>query len=88
MHTLLHGVATQRARVAILDITGIALVDREVLHVLVQAMRGIELLGARAVVAGISSPMAQIMVEQGIDLGSLVTFADLRTAIEAASHGC
>jgi anti-anti-sigma regulatory factor/HAMP domain-containing protein len=86
MDTLLQGVAAQRARVAILDITGIAVVDQQVLHVLVQAMRGIGLLGAKAVVAGISSPMAQSIVEHGIDIGTMASFADLRTAIEAASR--
>jgi anti-anti-sigma factor len=85
MDTLLHGVATQRARVAILDITGIASIDSHVVMLLVRAMRAIELLGAQAILAGISSTMAQLIVEQGTDLGSLATFRDLRTAIEAAS---
>lgn len=84
LQALVQGVATKRARVAILDVTGIALVDTQVITLLLQAMRAVELLGAQPMLAGISSTMAQVIVQQGIDLGSLSTHRDLRTATEVA----
>lgn len=85
--TLLEGVARQRARMAILDITGLATVDAEIIALLIESMQAVELLGARAALAGISAEMARIMVRQEVNLQSLATYADLRTAIEAAIGG-
>jgi anti-anti-sigma regulatory factor/HAMP domain-containing protein len=84
METLLHGVAEQRARVAVLDITGIADVDAHVIELLLGAAQAIELLGATAMLAGISATMAQQLVADGIDLRRILTYRDLQTAIAAA----
>lgn len=83
MQTLLHGVAQRRARVAILDVTGIAMLDTYVTKLLLQAVKATELLGAQVIVAGISSAMAQILVQQGVSLGNLLTYRDLRSAIDS-----
>lgn len=83
MTTLLQGVAAHRARVAILDVTGIPMVDTHVLKLLIQAVRATELLGAHVIVTGIKGAMAQIIIEQGVDLRDLNTFRDLRSAIES-----
>lgn len=83
MRTLLHGVAQQKARVAILDVTGIATLDTHVIKLLLQAIQATELLGARVLLAGITAPMAQVIITQGIDLRHLRTYKDLRSAIEA-----
>ncbi|HEX6289318.1 MAG TPA: CHASE3 domain-containing protein [Herpetosiphonaceae bacterium] len=83
MRTLLHGVAEQKARVAILDVTGIATVDTHVIQLLLQAVQATELLGARVLMAGITAPMAQVIITQGIDLRHLRTYKDLRSAIES-----
>lgn len=84
METLLHGVAEQRARVAVLDITGIADADAHVIELLLGAAQAIELLGATAMLAGISATMAQQLVADGIDLRRILTYRDLQTAIAAA----
>jgi CHASE3 domain sensor protein/anti-anti-sigma regulatory factor len=83
MHTLLQGVAQQKAKVAILDVTGIAAIDTHVIKLLLQAIQATELLGARVLLAGITAPMAQVIITQGIDLRHLHTFKDLRSAIES-----
>ena len=83
MRTLLHGVAQQKARVAILDVTGIATLDTHVIMLLLQAVQATELLGARVLLAGITAPMAQVIITQGIDLRHLRTYKDLRSAIES-----
>lgn len=84
MQTLLHGVAEQRAQVAILDLTGIATMDAQVAQLLLRAVQATELLGAQVLVVGLSSSMAQALVGQGIDLSTLRTQRDLRSALEEA----
>ena len=81
---LLQGVAAERARVAILDITGVAATDTQVLRLLLGAIRGVELLGARALLAGISAELAQQIAAQGLSLGDLRSYRDLREAMRAA----
>ena len=82
--TLLRGVATQRARVAILDITGVAAADTPVVGLLLGAIRGVELLGARALLAGISAELAQQIAAQRLGFGELRSYRDLREAMRAA----
>jgi rsbT co-antagonist protein RsbR len=82
--TLLHGVSQRRARIAILDLTGIAALDAHVLRLLLQTAAATQLLGARVLLAGISAAMAQVIVEQRVDLGNLPTFRDLGSALQAA----
>jgi anti-anti-sigma regulatory factor/HAMP domain-containing protein len=88
LDALLKAVAAERARVAILDITGVAMLDTHVMGLLLSAMRAVELLGARAMLAGISAEAAQLVVAQGIELGELRSYRDLRSAVRAAlGHG-
>lgn len=82
-HELLKGIAELRARVAILDVTGLAALDELVIHALLQAARAAELLGTKVMLVGISPAMARVIVQQDVDLGSMKTFRDLRSAIEA-----
>jgi anti-anti-sigma regulatory factor/HAMP domain-containing protein len=81
---LLQGVAAEHARVAILDITGVAAADTQVLGLLLGAIRGVELLGARALLAGTSADLAQQIATQGFDFGELRSYHDLRDAMRAA----
>jgi CHASE3 domain sensor protein/anti-anti-sigma regulatory factor len=83
MRILLHGVSQQKAKVAILDVTGIATVDTYVIKFLMQTVQATELLGARVLLAGITAPMAHVIITQGIDLRHLRTYKDLRSAIES-----
>lgn len=84
LHALLHGVAQQRAFCVILDVTGIALINTEILHLLLQMSAATELLGARVLLAGITGTMAQAIIAQDIAVGRLRTYRDLGSAIEAA----
>lgn len=83
-HALLHGVAQQRAFGVILDVTGIALINAEILRLLVQMVEATELLGATVLLAGITGPMAQAIVAQAVPVDRLRTYRDLGSAIEAA----
>jgi rsbT co-antagonist protein RsbR len=84
METLLTAVVQQRARTVIIDITGVHSVDTQVAQALVAAAQGVRLLGSRILLSGINPPVAQTLVDLGVDLRGLVTVADLRTAVARA----
>ncbi|MGQ9826801.1 MAG: STAS domain-containing protein [Roseiflexus sp.] len=83
-HRLLNQIVAERAQVAILDITGVPIVDSQVSIWLVQATTAARLLGARCVLVGINPEVSQALVASGVDLGDLVTRATLREGLEYA----
>jgi rsbT co-antagonist protein RsbR len=83
---LLERVTAQRARIAILDVTGVPMVDAGLVDWLLKATQSARLLGARCILVGISPEVAQIMVASGADFAGLTTRADLRSAVEYASR--
>jgi rsbT co-antagonist protein RsbR len=84
LETLLEGVTRSAADTVILDITGVPLVDTGVANALIQAARAVRLLGAEALLVGITPEVAQTVVGLGVDLGALVTRGDLRSGIAYA----
>ncbi len=87
METLLQGVERARARVAILDITGVANVDTSVADALIQAARAVKLLGARVLLTGIRPEVADTLVNLGVDLTGIVTRGTLQDGIRHAQSG-
>jgi anti-anti-sigma factor len=83
MEALLAGIAEQHAEVAILDITGVPYVDTQVANALMQAAQAAKLLGTRVLLTGIQPPIAQIIVQLGIDLRGIETRATLQAGIAA-----
>ncbi|WP_165774569.1 STAS domain-containing protein [Candidatus Viridilinea mediisalina] len=83
--TLLEGVEQRRARVAIIDITGVPVVDQAVAQILHQAVQGVRLLGAQVIITGIQPEVAQSMVGVGLELEQLQTYATLEQAISAVN---
>lgn len=81
MHTLLTGIAQHRARIAILDITGVLVVDTQVANGLIQAAQAVRLLGAEVVLTGIRPEIAQTLVGLGVDLQGIVTESSLQRGI-------
>lgn len=84
IETLLEGVATSHAAVAILDITGVAVVDTQVANALLRAAQAVRLLGARVVLTGIKPEVAQTLVNLGADMSSIVTRSSLQSGIAYA----
>lgn len=82
--TVLAGVASHRARVVILDITGVSVADAEFARALLQITRAVGLLGTRLVVTGISPQISQALVALGLDLGDLVTRGTLQDGVASA----
>jgi anti-anti-sigma factor len=81
--TLLEGVSQHHARVAILDITGVPVVDTHVAGTIVQASLAVRLLGANVVLTGISPEIAQTLVGLGLDLSGIATVGTLQQAVAA-----
>jgi rsbT co-antagonist protein RsbR len=84
LERVLAGITDERARIVILDITGVPFVDADVAGWLLKTAAAAELLGARCVLTGISPEVAQALVASGAELGRLVTRADLRAGVEYA----
>jgi rsbT co-antagonist protein RsbR len=81
LETLLHGVATGNARVAIIDITGVRGVDERAMQGILKAVKGLRLIGARVMISGVRPEVARAMVATEFGLSGLMTFGSLRTAI-------
>jgi anti-anti-sigma factor len=81
LESLLTGIQAQQADLAIIDITGVNLVDTQVAHVLLQAARAVKLLGAQVVLTGLRPEVAQTLVSLGVDLSNIVTRGTLQSGI-------
>lgn len=84
LETLLAGIVERRARVAILDVTGVRQMDAGVASALARVARAVELLGAEVVITGISPVVAQTLVEIGADLEAIDTCANLQAGMTRA----
>ncbi len=84
MDSLLQGIAANHAQIAIIDITGVPVVDSQVADALVRAARAVRLLGARVILTGIRPEVAQTLVGLGIDLSGIVTRGSLQSGIAYA----
>lgn len=81
---LLRGIRANRAKVVVIDITGVAAMDASVANHLVQTVEASRLLGATVIVTGLSPVIAQTLVTIGVDLGKMNTVGDLQGGIEQA----
>jgi rsbT co-antagonist protein RsbR len=81
---LLSGVAGNRATTAIIDITGVPVVDTQVAGAFLRAAQAVELLGARVILTGIRPEVAQTLVGIGVNLGNIVTRSTLQDGISFA----
>ena len=83
---LLRGIRTNRAKVVVIDITGVAAMDSQIANHLVQTVEASRLLGATVIVTGLSPEIAQTLVNIGVDLGKMNTVGDLQGGIEGAER--
>jgi anti-anti-sigma factor len=84
METVLDGAQANRAKVVILDITGITEVGSAVAGALLGTARALRMLGAQAVLTGVSPAVAQTLVGLGVELRGLITCGDLQSGISYA----
>jgi rsbT co-antagonist protein RsbR len=83
---LLQAIRGHRARVVVIDITGVAAVDSKVANHLLQTVEAARLMGARVVVTGLSPEVATTLVTLGVDLSRLDTVSDLQGGLEDAER--
>lgn len=83
---LLRGIRANRAKVVVIDITGVPAVDATVANHLVQTVDASRLMGATVIVTGLSSEIAQTLVTIGVDLTKMKTIGDLQGGIEEAER--
>jgi rsbT co-antagonist protein RsbR len=82
MDNLLTAVTQRRARFAVLDMTGVEVIDTSTAGHLLGMIRAIRLLGAEGIITGIHPNIAQTMVTLGVDLSRMVVHANLREALK------
>jgi len=85
MEVLLSGVAEQHATAAILDITGVTVVDTQVADVLMRAAQATKLLGAQVIITGIRPEIAQTLIGLGVNLTGITTRSTLQSGVMYAT---
>lgn len=83
---LLQAIRANRAKVVVIDITGVAAMDSTVANHLVLTVEASRLLGATVIVSGLSPEISQTLVNLGVGLGKMYTVGDLQGGIEEAER--
>jgi rsbT co-antagonist protein RsbR len=81
---LLAGIREHRAKVVILDITGVPIIDSGIASHMNKTIQAARLKGALTIVTGVSDAVAETVVDLGIDWEGIETLADLQTGLVAA----
>ncbi|ABS25010.1 STAS domain-containing protein [Anaeromyxobacter sp. Fw109-5] len=84
METLLEKIVETGSQVAIIDITGVPTVDTLVAQHLMKTVAAARLMGADCIISGIRPAIAQTIVHLAIDLGNVITKANLADAFKTA----
>lgn len=84
METLLQAIVDNRATIAIIDITGVPMVDTLVAQHLLKTVAAARLMGADCIISGIRPQIAQTIVHLGVALGEVTTKSTLADAFGQA----
>ncbi|HSK10588.1 MAG TPA: STAS domain-containing protein [Vicinamibacterales bacterium] len=84
MENLLQRIVDTNAAIAIIDITGVPLVDTLVAQHLLKTISAARLMGADCIISGIRPQIAQTIVHLGVELNTVVTKATLADAFAVA----
>jgi rsbT co-antagonist protein RsbR len=83
---LLSGIRSTRAKVVVVDITGVPTIDLSVANHLVQTVQASKLMGASVIVTGLSSDIARTLVSLGVELDMITAIGDLQGGMEEAER--
>jgi rsbT co-antagonist protein RsbR len=83
---LLREIRSTRAKVVVMDITGVASVDGEVANHLVQAVEAARLIGVVVILSGLSPAVARALIDLGVELSAFDIVGDLRAGVERSEH--
>lgn len=84
---LLHAIVRSRARVAILDLTGVGKADAHAVGNLIAMASAAALLGSQCVLSGITSDVARTIADLDVDVSSIPVFGTLEEALLSATRG-
>ena len=84
MEKLLTRIESDRAKVVVIDVTGVMAIDSQVAHHLIQMIRAISLMGAYPVLTGIRPDIARALTNLDIELGNVSTRATLSDGLKEA----
>ncbi len=80
--TLLETIIAKQARTAIVDITGIDVMDTKTADHFIKMAKAVRLLGADCIISGINPGIAQTLTHIGVDLTGIRTLRSLRDALQ------
>nr|MCU0514419.1 STAS domain-containing protein [Anaerolineae bacterium] len=83
---LLAGLTQHRARVVILDITGVPAIDRHIVYYLHRVIQSARLKGTHTILTGIAPAIAETMIEMNIGWQQVETLAELQQGLQAAQR--
>lgn len=83
IENVLSGIEQHQARLMILDITGVPVVDNTISQMLIQVVQITRLMGCSAVLVGISPEVAQTIIQLEVNLHDIQPFATLQDALQA-----
>jgi len=84
MNATLAKIGDTQARIFILDISGVGVVDTAVANHLIKITRATRLMGCDCTISGVSPSIAQTIVDLGIDVGRIKTTSTMKDALANA----
>lgn len=84
METLLQRLAETQSEVAVIDITGVPVMDTVTAQHLLKTVAATRLMGADCIISGIRPQIAQTIVHLGVNLGNVTTKASMAGALAVA----
>jgi PAS domain S-box-containing protein len=83
---LLSSIRTNRAKVVVIDMTGVAAMSPQVAQQIFSTIEACRLLGASIIMTGLSHGIADVLVSFGVDLGRVTSLGDLQSGMEEAER--
>ena len=84
MNKTLSKISDSRAKVLLLDISGVSTMDTAVANQLLKITRATQLMGCETILSGLSPAIARTLVELGVNIGEVRTTSTLRDSFELA----
>lgn len=84
MDSILKEISHSQAVVALIDISGVAVVDTAVANHLIKVTKATKLMGCETIISGVSPVIAHTIVDLGIRIGEIKTTAALKDALSIA----
>jgi anti-anti-sigma regulatory factor len=82
--SLLATIHSKHARVAILDLTGVPIIDQSITNAFMKTINATKLMGVKIIVTGISQNVGEIFIEAGLNFLNIVTKSSLQDGLEEA----